>query len=217
MGAASLAFSHLPSAVSSLRAFDWPVHECLCAHTFTRVGVCLCSLVSACATVCLCVCAPESLCVFLTAGAFYDVYSFSLPRPGVPVRTPRRPCACLPKTSASPGPPRGRGQPNVTWTLYRVVRGGRGEGGLTERETKVKEEILRYVRCVWLLTLITDLFWLISNFYFHFLFVATYYLKTTRNHLFSQNRQVEVVSRYFKNPTGGQPGLTGRRTNSTLL
>ncbi|KAK2917484.1 hypothetical protein Q8A73_004230 [Channa argus] len=41
----------------------------------------------------------------------------------VPIRTPRRPCASLPKTSASPGPPRGRGQPNVTWTRYRVVRG----------------------------------------------------------------------------------------------
>ncbi|XP_067439857.1 coiled-coil domain-containing protein 28A isoform X2 [Thunnus thynnus] len=43
--------------------------------------------------------------------------------PGVPVRTPRRPCARLPKTSASPGPPRGKGQPNVTWTLYRVLTG----------------------------------------------------------------------------------------------
>lgn len=97
--------------------------------------------------------------MFLTAGAFYDVYSFSLPSPGVPVRTPRRPCACLPKTSASPGPPRGRGQPNVTWTLYRVVRGGQeeasgrggeegGHGELNERETKVKEEILRYVESV---------------------------------------------------------------------
>ncbi|XP_044201204.1 coiled-coil domain-containing protein 28A isoform X6 [Thunnus albacares] len=42
---------------------------------------------------------------------------------GVPVRTPRRPCARLPKTSASPGPPRGKGQPNVTWTLYRVLTG----------------------------------------------------------------------------------------------
>lgn len=95
--------------------------------------------------------------MFLTAGAFYDVYFFSLPGPGVPVRTPRRPCARLPKTSASPGPPRGRGQPNVTWTLYRVVRGGQeeangrrgegrggrrrggGDGELNERE--VKEEI----------------------------------------------------------------------------
>lgn len=76
--------------------------------------------------------------MFLTAGAFYDVYSLSLPSPGVPVRTPRRPCARLPKTSASPGPPRGRGQPNVTWTLYRVVRGGQEEasgreGGKEER------------------------------------------------------------------------------------
>ncbi|KAG7234566.1 hypothetical protein INR49_004468 [Caranx melampygus] len=47
---------------------------------------------------------------------------------GAPVRTPRLPCARLPKTSASPGPPRGRGQPNVTWTLYRVVMGGQEEG-----------------------------------------------------------------------------------------
>lgn len=101
---------------------------------------------------------PESVCVFLTAGAFYDVYSLSLPSPGVPVRTPRRPCARLPKTSASPGPPRGRGQPNVTWTLYRVVRGGQeeasGRGGGRRRErggvcakgrTEVKEEVRRYV------------------------------------------------------------------------
>ena len=100
---------------------------------------------------------PESVCVFLTAGAFYDVYSLSLPSPGVPVRTPRRPCARLPKTSASPGPPRGRGQPNVTWTLYRVVRGGqeeasgrgggrRREGGICARgRTEVKEEVRRYV------------------------------------------------------------------------
>ncbi|KAK2857008.1 hypothetical protein Q5P01_005743 [Channa striata] len=51
----------------------------------------------------------------------------------VPIRTPRRPCACLPKTSASPGPPRGRGQPNVTWTLYRVVRGGQEEASGRER------------------------------------------------------------------------------------
>lgn len=94
--------------------------------------------------------------MFLTAGAFYDVYFFSLRRPGVPVRTPRLPCARLPKTSASPGPPRGRGQPNVTWTLYRVVRGGQeeaggGRGGEEEEEggrgllkerggAKVKEE-----------------------------------------------------------------------------
>lgn len=77
------------------------------------------------------------MCVFLSAGALYDVDSFSLPGPGVPVRTLRRPCARLPKTSASPGPPRGRGQPNVTWTLYRAVSGGQaeaegGEGGVKE-------------------------------------------------------------------------------------
>lgn len=76
--------------------------------------------------------------MFLTAGAFYDVYFFSLPGPGVPVRTPRRPCARLPKTSASPGPPRGRGQPNVTWTIYRVVSGGQEEA--KGREGEGKEE-----------------------------------------------------------------------------
>lgn len=99
---------------------------------FVRIHVYMCRCVPVLALRCLCNCLlmhvhPESVCVFLTAGAFYDVYSFSLPSPGVPVRTPRRPCARLPKTSASPGPPRGRGQPNVTWTLYRVVRGGQEE------------------------------------------------------------------------------------------
>lgn len=143
MGAASLAFSHLPSTVSSLRVSGWPVCAC---HTCR----CVC-LRSALPRLSLLVHVhPESECVFVTAGEFYDVYSLSLPGPGVPVRTPRRPCARLPKTSASPGPPRGRGQPNVTWTLYRVVRGGRGgrrkeergrRRGMNERETKVRVEI----------------------------------------------------------------------------
>lgn len=75
VGAASLAFSHLPSAVSSLRVFDCEVCECLCAHTFTSVSVCA----PVWALLCLCDCLlmhvhPESECVFLTAGAFYDVY-----------------------------------------------------------------------------------------------------------------------------------------------
>lgn len=61
------------------------------------------------------------------------------------------PCACLPKTSASPGPPQGGGQPNVTWTLYRAAADGRGWAvhGVDERrngsevrenETEVKED-----------------------------------------------------------------------------
>lgn len=83
----------------------------------------------------------------LTGAAFCRMCSLSLPSPGVPVRTPRRLCACLPETAASPGAPGGGGQPNVTWSLYRVRRGGEeeasggvekdGDGGLDE--TKVKD------------------------------------------------------------------------------
>ena len=90
------------------------VHVC-CAGVH-GVAVCTCVLTFSCA--------PDGGCLFFF---FYDVCFFSLPGPGAPVRTPRRPCACLPKTSASPGPPRGRGQPNVIWSLYRVVSGGQEE------------------------------------------------------------------------------------------
>lgn len=79
------------------------------------------------ALVCSCTCTPTCVCVSLTGCAFCHVCSLSLPGPGVPIRTPRHLCACLPKTTASPGPPRGRGQPNVTWTLYRVMRGRQEE------------------------------------------------------------------------------------------
>lgn len=94
------------------------------------------------ALVCSCTCTPTRVCVSLTGCAFCHVCSLSLPGPGVPIRTPRRLCACLPKTTASPGPPGGRGQPNVTWTLYREEDRKRrvekdGDGGLNE--TKVKE------------------------------------------------------------------------------
>lgn len=120
----------------------------VCAHTHLHVSVCVSSLLFVRLFAYACaprerMCVSDCGCIFMMCTFF-----FSLPSPGVPVRTPRRPCARLPKTSASPGPPRGRGQPNVTWTLYRVVSGGQeeargeegGDGELNERGTKVKEE-----------------------------------------------------------------------------
>lgn len=142
---------------------------------------------------------PESQCVFPTAAAFYDVYSLSLPCPGVPVRTLRRPCACLPKTSASPGPPGGGGQPNVTWSLYRAARGGQeeaneggGDGELNGTKLKKRYEDMRSLIIDSLSALDADFRPQLGLFQPH--------------HLFDQRGWIKVTVDDFKSHVGGHLG-----------
>lgn len=139
--------------MSSLPACDWPASTpVFCARPpATRVPR-LCALRRGFLGDCLLtrVRPRERACVPDLQVAFYDVCSPSLPGPGVPVRTPRRPCARLPKTSASPGPPRRQGTAKCHLDPLQSGErrtgggggGGQREGGdgeLNERETKVKE------------------------------------------------------------------------------